>query len=545
MRLRKERFKSVFIALFVFACSTSVNAQETPNQIMPYSYQFYQKLNTEVYNPETRFHSSIRGYFSDDPLLQEKYYNLMNENVDTRVRRSWLRRKLTDEHLLNAHGDDYDFYADLLPDGQVGRELKDGKNTWLNGRGAQAGGSVGDQFSFYMNLFENQGVFSNYITKFIDKNQVVPSELRGRLEPDKRIKDWTYVTALLSYTPIDHLNIALGYDKNFIGDGYRSMLLSDNAGNYSFLRLRANLGNVTYQTIFAYMLDPGAEKLTEIRSLGDRAKWAAMHYVDWNATERFSIGFFQAVTWADAYPEGKRGFDFNYIHPLIFLRPLEGANTTSPDKMRIGFNAKYEVAEHTAVYGQFMFDEFTAKEFFAGTGYWANKSAIQLGVRGSNLLHVDKLNYLMEFNTARPYTYAHYNRVSNYAQMNQSLAHPLGANFREFVSLLNYSFGRFDFQAQALYAFYGTDPEGLNYGGDIFKDYTTHVNKYGNFVGQGIATKLYFGEVRAAYVINPKYNLRVELSGIYRNEKSTVTNLQTNLFTIGLRGSFRNLYRDF
>ena len=525
-----------------FAGTSGVFAQ-TPNQNIPYSYQFYQKLNPEVYNPENRFHSSIRGYFSDDTVLVSRYRQLMGLGVDSTVKRSWLRRKLTDEHLINARGDDWVFYADYLPDEQIGRELQDKTNTWLNTRGFQTGGSVGKQFSFYVNAFENQAVFSNYINKFIDSNQVVPSELRGRLE--NRVKDWSYVTALISYTPNKHLNLALGYDKNFIGDGYRSMLLSDNAGNYSFLRLRASLGNVQYQTIFAYMLDPGAEPLTVDRDLGDRAKWAAMHYLDWNITKRFSFGFFQAVTWADAYPEGKRGFDFNYVHPFIFLRPLEGANTSSPDKMRIGFNTHYEILDKTTLYGQFMFDEFTAKEFFAGTGYWANKSAIQLGVRGSDLLKVNKLNYLLEFNTARPYTYAHYNRVSNYAQMNQPLAHPLGANFREFVGLMNYSYRRFDFQAQLLYAFYGTDPEGLNYGMDLNKDYRTHVNKYGNFVGQGIATDLYFGELKVAYLINPKYNLRVELGGVFRNETSSVINMKTNLFTIGLRSSFRNLYRDF
>ena len=67
------------------------------------------------------------------------------------------------------------------------------------------------------------------------------------------------------------------------------------------------------------------------------------HYIDWNVTKRFSAGFFQAVTWADAEPEGKRGFDFNYAHPFVFLRSVESANTTSPDKMRLGFNLKYEV----------------------------------------------------------------------------------------------------------------------------------------------------------------------------------------------------------
>jgi len=537
--------KRILLAFtFVLCVLTGVAQEQTPNQVIPYSYQFYQKFNKQVYDQNAKFHSSIRGYYSDDTTLVTRYNELMNMGVDSVNHRSWIRRKLTQEHLFEWKDDDYSVYADFLPDLMIGREVNDKKNTWLNTRGFQFGGNVGKQFSFYTSGYENQAVFSNYYNSFVDKNQVVPGQAGGD-KLNKPTKDYAYVTALISYTPNKHLNFALGYDKNFIGDGYRSMLLSDNTAPYSFFRMRASLGSVQYQTVFAYMLDPGAEKLTTDRRLGDRGKWTAMHYVDWNATKKFSIGFFQAVTWADAQVEGKRGFDFNYVHPFIFLRSVEGANSTSPDKMRLGFNLKYEALKKTTIYGQFMFDEFTAKEIFAGNGYWANKWALQIGFKGSDLFKVNNLNYLAEFNTARPYTYSHFDRLSNYSSMNQALAHPLGANFREVVSQLNYTYKRWDFSGEAMYARYGLDPDGLNYGGDIFKTYDTRVSEYGNSIGQGIGTNLYYAEAKVAYVLNPKYNLRIELGGIFRKESNTVSQTNTGLFTIGLRSTFRNLYSDF
>ncbi len=532
----------LFAILSLFSLNNVAFAQ-TPNQNIPYSYQFYQKLNSSVYDINSSFHSSIRGYYADDSVLVAQYQSLMKLGVDSLNKRSWVRRKLTDEHLVNFKGDDYNVYLDFLPDFQIGREFKESKTTWLNTRGFQIGGDIGKQFSFYASAYENQGVFANYVTDFINTNQVVPSEMTGKL--DGKTKDWSYASALLSFTANKHLNIALGYDKNFIGDGYRSMLLSDVAANYSFLRLRASLGNVQYQTIFAYMLDPGAERFTEDRRLGDRGKWMAAHYLDWNITKRFSAGFFQAVTWADAEKEGKRGFDFNYVHPFIFLRSVESANTTSPDKMRLGINLKYEILDKTTLYGQFMFDEFTAKEIFSSNGYWANKHAIQVGFRGSDLFKVPRLNYLAEFNTAKPYTYAHFDRVSNYAAMNQPLAHPFGANFREFLGLLNYSYKRFDFQGQLIYANYGEDPAGLNYGKNIFLSYETRVQDYGVSTGQGIKTNLFFTEAKVSYLINPKYNLRAEVGGIIRKESSALTSQNTGLITFGIRSTFRNLYRDF
>jgi hypothetical protein len=528
--------------LFIMILLVKISYGQTPNVYQPFSQSFYQKLDKGVYNKNVKYHSSIKPYFADDSVTAPLIDSFYNIGQDTFIR-TWVHRKIFKEHLIEYKHKDYTIYADFLPDFQMGYDHESGKNTWLNTRGYQIGITVGNKFSFYTNGFENQGVFPAYIERFINTNKIIPGEVNGKIgEPTK---DWAYTTALLSYTPVKNLNFALGYDKNFIGDGYRSLLLSDAAANYSFFRLRAGLGSVQYQTIFAYMLDPGAPKLTTDRRLGDRGKWGAFHYLDWNATKRLSLGFFQAITWADAEVEGKRGFDFNYIHPFIFLRPVEGANSTSPDKMRLGLNLKYELLDHTTVYSQFMIDEFTAKEFFAGNGYWANKWALQLGFRGTDLFKIKNLNYLGEFNSVRPYTYAHFDRVSNYAHYNQPLAHPYGANFRELLGLLNYSVKRFDFQGQLVYAHYGLDPDGENYGKNIFLSYNDRSLNYGSKVGNGIGTDLYFAKGKVSYLLNPKYNLRFELGGILRAEKNELSEAKTGFITFGLRSSFRNFYDDF
>lgn len=537
LKRNMKKFCSIVLMLF----GISVAEAQTPNQYLPYSFDFYQKYNAEVYDRSTSFHSSIKPYFQDDSVLKFAVDSFHNIGSDT-LKRSWVRRKLLNEHLIDIRKKEYTFYLDFLPDFQIGYDSQAGR-TWLNTRGFQVGGTIGNKFSFYTSGFENQAVFPTYIADFVNQNRVVPGQTGGKFGTD--IKDWAYSTASLSYTANKYLNFTLAYDKNFIGDGYRSMLLSDVAANYSFVRLRASLGAVQYQTVFAYMLDPGAPKLTNDRRLGDRGKWGAFHYLDWNISKKLALGFFQAVTWADAEPEGKRGFDFNYVHPFVFLRPIESANSTSPDKMRLGINTKYEVLKNTTLYGQFMIDEFTAKEFFAGDGYWANKWALQLGFRGSNLFGINRLNYLGEFNTARPYTYAHFDRVSNYAQYNQPLAHPFGANFREFLGLLNYSLKRFDFSGQLIYAHYGLDPAGNNFGKNIFLSYNTRSLDYNSKVGNGIGTDLYFAKGKVSFLINPKYNLRLEAMALSRVESNSIGKNQTNYLTFGLRSSFRNFYDDF
>jgi len=514
--------------------------------VQPYSYDFYQKFSDILYNVNTREHTTIKPFVIDS-TLQGRYDSLMNLGV--RDRKSWLGRVVWNQHLIDVKNEEFTFYADFLPDFQIG---KGDRTIWTNTRGFQAGGTIGKNFSFYTNFFENQAVFPNYVQDYIVSNKVIPGQ-QGKLYDSKggSTQDWSYASAIISYTPIKYLNIALAYDKNFIGDGYRSLLLSDFSSNYTSLKLTGKLGNVHYMSMWSYMLDPFASNnLTSEDSVrigtGDRWKWGAFQYLDWNVNNRFSVGFFQSVLWASKNAAGSRGFDPSYLNPIIFLRPIESANTSSPDKMHLGLTAKYKVFDKLSVYGQFLLGEFTASELFSGRGYLHNKYATQIGFRGFDAFNVKRLNYLVEYNAARPYTYQHFTPITAYTNYNQPLAHPYGANFREFVSLWNYSVKRFDFGFKGIFAIRGLDPnEELNYGGNIFKSYANYVNGYGNFIGQGLRTNLTFLDARVSYLFNPKYNLRLELGGTFRHEKNDQWDHRIGILNIGIRSSFRNIYHDF
>src|SRR3546814_2329120 len=159
--------------------------------------------------------------------------------------------------------------------------------------------------------------------------------------------------------------------------------------------------------------------------------------------------------------------------------------------MHLGLNTKYKILNNVSFYGQFLLGEFTAKEFFGGNGYVHNKWGAQLGVRGFDAFGIENLNFLGELNMARPYTYSHFDPVSNYSHFSQPLAHPLGANFREFVGIINYSIKRFDFSLQGNYSSYGLDPDDdSNFGKDIFNSYFNYESLYGNYIGQGLKTNL-------------------------------------------------------
>jgi hypothetical protein len=530
--------KKILLLLFLAASFVELRAQAV---YQPYSYQFYQKLSGEIYNINTRLHSSLKPFFIDDSLLLDKSSLLFNLGSDS-SRHSWAARKLFQEHLLDIKKEDYSVFADFLPDFQIGRDVSGKKNTYLNTRGYQVGGTVGKKFSFYTSGYENQGRFASYYDQYVNTHKVVPGQGTDHTF-GKETKDWSYVTATVSYTPIKYLNITGGYDKNFIGDGYRSLLLSDYGAPYPFLKLTANLGNVQYMVMWASMQDPSAPQLSY--EAGNRKKGGVFHYLDWNVNNRLSIGFFDSIVWAQTDDAGnRRGFDWGYASPIIFLRPIEYLSG-SPDNALIGFTSKYEFAKELVAYGQFSLDEFEAKNFFSGSGSSRNKYGWQLGIRGADIFKVDGLNYLLEYNTAKPYTFSSRKPIINYANYNEPLAHPMGANFRELVGLLNYSYKRFDFSGELMYAKYGLDIAGQNYGKNIFEPYTDAVQPNGNYTTQGIRTNLFYAEGKVAYVVNPKYNLRLELGGVVRRESNNLGKNTTGLITFGLRSSFRNLYSDF
>ena len=531
--------KKYGLLLLLIAALSFAKAQ-TPNQYQPYSFEFYQKLNDKVYDHSSRFHSAIKPYFQDDLVLKGAIDSFQNIGSDT-LKRSWVRRKLLNEHLIDIKKEDYTFYADYLPDLLVGRDQQAG-NIWLNTRGYQFGGTIGNKFSFYTSGFENQAVFPTYYKNYVNAHGIIPGQVNDKFGPSRTTKDWAYATAVLSYTPTKYLNVTLGQDKNFIGDGYRSVLLSDVAANYPFLKLTAELGNVKYMAMWAQFQDLKAPAFSYDN--GYRKKWGAFHYVDWNVNNKLSLGFFDAIIWQDADSTGKRGFDFSYVNPFIFLRPVEGQNG-SPDNALIGFTAKYEIFKNMAVYGQALLDEFTAKEVFGGKGYWANKFAYQLGIKGFDAFKMKSLNYLLEFNTVRPYTYSQRNSLLNYGHYNQPLAHPIGANFREFVSIWSYSYKRFDFAGKINLAQYGLDGAGDNFGTDIYKPYTTRNSDYNNKTTQGIKTDFTFLQGKVSYLINPKYNLRFELGATSRTEQNVLNNDRSHQITFGLRSSFSNWYDDF
>jgi hypothetical protein len=519
--------------------TTAFFSASAQSELLPLSKDLQLKLGRKIYfDTAGRNHTALQRYFtnelSTDSVSQDSLLRSLYPERKAWQSKNWLYRKLFTEHLVEVENPEYSFYLDFLPDMQVGKQNEN--NLWLNTRGVEVGGKIGKKFAFTSHFYENQARFPDYISKYIINNRVVPGQGYAKDYGNNRF-DYSSSGGIISYTPNKYLNVQLGYDKNFIGDGYRSLLLSDNSYNYPFFKLTGTLGKVRYMAMFAQFIDFQDTPYDE-RTIPYPKKYGVFHYLSWNVTRRLSLGLFENIMWAP------RGFEFSYFMPLMILRPVDFTNG-SPDKVLYGFNASYKIADRYVGYGQLMINEFKFNEIISVPGQWTNKQGVQLGIKGFDVFQVKNLIAQLEMNQVRPYSYAARTHIANYGHFGQPLAHPYGANFKEYLSIVSYRYKNFDARLQLTKATYGLDVDSVSYGKDIYKSYFLRPGDSGVYIGNGLKTNLFYAQATVAYILNPKNNLRIEIGYTHRKESNSQYTDKQQIFNIGLRSSFRNIYNDF
>jgi len=345
----------------------------------------------------------------------------------------------------------------------------------------------------------------------------------------------------LSYSPNKVFNFQAGKDKHFWGDGYRSLFISDAASNYPFFQVSATVWKIKYVSMLTAMKDVTAPSGLK---KDFKNKFGTFHYLSWNATKRLNLSLFESIIWQGTDTNRTRSFDINYVNPVLFYRPVE-YSLGSSDNAYLGLAFKLKVARKQQFYGQLILDEFLLKEVKAMNGWWANKQGFQVGFKSFDLFGIRGVTIQQEFNYVRPFTYTHGSVQQNYGHYNEAIAHPLGANFIENISLLSFKRKRLLVEGKFIFAVAGKNTALQNYGGNIFESYATRVQDYNNFTTQGAKIKLTIVDLRGAYLISKKMNLHGEI-GVGTHYESPAFSSQPQVFLYaGLRTALWNSNRDF
>ncbi|MBR4155824.1 MAG: hypothetical protein IKU01_03855 [Bacteroidales bacterium] len=538
--------------IFAFLCLLSINKLFSQELLIPLNDDYEMEIQAAAYNSAYRFHTATKSW------SEYQFRNILNIDSLNKTQffvkdfdKKW--KNLTWNSIFNTDfigikTDDYYIAINPIVDFDLGKD--NGKTTWVNTRGAEIKGTIGDNFAFYSNLRENQAVFPDYLTEYARTNKVVPGQGHARRFKETGF-DYANASAYIAIRPMYWIQGILGYGKNFIGDGYRSLILSDNAFAYPYVKLTADVWNIQYSCYYTQMTDKN-------RVLDDNTyarKYTVIHYLDWAVTKRLNLGLFDAIVCKGQDENGiKRGLDFQYLNPILFLRTTDYYAGSSPDNALLGASASLILGKHTTMYAQFVLDEMTVKEFIAFEGYWANKQSYQFGVKSYNCFGIKNLFLQSEFNLVRPYMYSHYSGEDNYAHLNQPLAHPWGANFYEVIARAQYNYKRFYFQYKMNFGQWGDDiitenGEILNYGHDVYLDYRDYYHidgTHGHFLLTGELNTLLMNNIVVSWLINPSYNLNVFADITHRNQKIEGSNNLSNfIINFGIRTTLDRKYYDF
>ncbi|MAZ27394.1 MAG: gliding motility protein RemB [Cytophagaceae bacterium] len=535
--------------------TTGYKLNEYTSQIyIPFSHQLYSRFDKNMNLVGTNSHTAFKPFTY---AYVNKYYDLKGENAKLmKDKESWFGRKLWNERMVTLQGEDYWFTLDPAADLQLGFETADNEDqdfTYNNTRAIIFQGGIGKKLSFYTTFYESQGTFPGYFNRYarsIRPDGGNPVVIPGRgVAEEANAGDFDYpvAEAHLSYTFDEHFNVQFGHGKNFIGDGYRSLLLSDAASPYPFFKLNTTFWKFKYTNTWMSLRDVRPEVVAEGSF---RTKYMANHYLSVNVTKRLNLGFFENVIWEN---DNDRGFDINYLNPIIFYRAIEFSTGSRGGNALIGLSAKYKFSDQFNAYSQVVIDEFSTGAVFGNDHSYKNKQGFQLGFKYYDAFKVPNLTLQMEYNQVRPYVYSNNEIQLNYGHVNQSMGHLWGANFREFITIARYQNDRWYGTGKVIYGERGFEKGDINdvyYGGSIYGNDENRPSDNGILLGQGNRTNTFLGQLELGYLVNPATNLKFYTSILYRDNRpefNDPVNLQENTVWVnfGFRTDLFNWYYDF
>ncbi|MBI1306796.1 MAG: hypothetical protein GC181_09295 [Bacteroidetes bacterium] len=426
-------------------------------------------------------------------FLKKDNWNVLSkdERANWKMNHSkWKDFYTYESSLFSVEEEDFTLSVNPVLCFDMGYDKDSSEQVFRNTRGVEVRGNIADKISFYSFVSENQFRYPPAYEEWMNARSVVPGA--GFIKPfGSRAKDFFVARGYFVVRPIKQITMQFGHDRNFIGNGYRSMILSDFSKENLSLKIRWKFWRVEYMNLFSQYTD-GTGK-------GSVKKYGAFHYLNLNVIPgKLDIGAFEHVVFART-----GGYEINYMNPIIFYRAVEhGLNST--DNALLGGDFRFIPRKGVMVYGQFVLDEFHKKEMFARSHAWVNKWASQFGVKYFNVLKVQNLDLQVESNVARPYTYTHFLVSQNYTNYNQSLAHPVGTNFRELLAVAYYQIKpRWNLSVKYFHIMHGADSTisatTTHFGGEILNDYYNRAKDDNVKIGSGLKEHIQILDLTCSY----------------------------------------------
>lgn len=487
------------------------------------------------------------SHLSYKPIIDSRVHNYQRLYADSSKQYYWITRKIFQEHLFVIDKGVFWCSVDPVFNFEIGTDLSEtNKEVYFqNTRGFFIQGDITKKFSFGTYLYENQSDFISYQdsafrsrgelypnsanTGYIRRNAVVSGMGRTKMYKTTGL-DYALVGGYISVSPIEQLNIQFGHGSNFIGNGYRSLLLSDNSAHYPYLKINTSLwkGKIDYTLNFTFLQNLiRYPAYTTTESTYER-KAGTFHYLSFTFHPKVQIGFFEGIIWQRSDSLGTKPFDYNFVNPVIFVNTaIAGMNDERRNSV-IGLNISTQPFKNGEIYAQFMVDDFKSKKW-----------GVQVGMKYFKLFNVKDLWFQTEYNYISPYSYSFADFRDNYSHYNLALAHPKGAGFHELVFIAGYEIKRVFFDFKFNYYNFKLDIHTTdNYGSNIFNSDASKT------VG-GTNANQYIFDLKMGYRFNKSYNVKFLVGILFRDLQHPEFRQQNTYIYVGLRTNLLNQYLDF
>jgi hypothetical protein len=505
-----------------------LNAQPV---IYQHNQFFAQDLERQAASLDNSYNASIKPFVNGVNYNKKALDSVYYERHSVKQYNNVWSRKLKQESLLLVDSSNFKLSLDPLFYFEAGQDSKYSDSLYYtNTRGVLIRGSIGNDFAFESAFVENQAVMVDYVSNFVRSWEVVPGQ--GRVKKFKNNGyDFANASGVITYSPFKHLNIMAGAGKLFVGNGYRSLLLSDNAFNYPYFKINFHSKKWSYTAAWASMqvIKNGRFTFNILSEPIFTKKAYTFQYVSYRPIKRVELGLFQAVMWKAQGPSNT-DFDFNILNPVIYAHTLQ-YNLYDINNVMLGANLNIKATSSINLYGQLMIDDISN-----------NKIGLQAGAKYFDVAGIKNLYVQGEFNKVNAYSYSLPTAYQSFSHYNQALAHPVGANFSELVGLINYRFKDFYLSAKLNLIDYGKDKFGYYAGNSVIRDYV-QTDIQANTMQVKANTQII--DIKLGYLVNRSSNLNFAVGAMLRNHKSDFNPLQTNYIYVSIGTAISNKYYDF
>ncbi len=467
--------------------------------------------------------------------INESNYDLIPAINDSSKQYYDLTYVLFQKHLIEVKGKDFTLSIDPVLDMSMGRNLSDTvtKRLFQNTKGVHVEGRIYDNFAFSTTLYENQARFNPYENQYytsigekypqadssyLTQNAVVPGG--GRTKPFK-VDAFDYASAVgyLVYAPVKSVKIIAGNNVQFIGDGHRSILLSDNSFSAPYFRVDWSFHpKFSFSYLRAKQLNLLRRPASGSVEANYETKGYSVNYFTYMPSKKLNISLFESGQWNKGDSITSHSAHPLFYNPVPIVSGLSLKNKNEVVTL-LGLNIGFQLAKNHRVYGQVAMNDFNS-----------SKIAAQIGYRGYDYFGIGDFMFQFEYNFVADQTYQADNRRLNNVHFNLPIAHVKGDGFQEFLIRTNYEYKRV--YADILATYYLLS----NYSNESLLPVYEVLTRNSN--------QIFYASTEVGIRFNRKMNLMIFGNWTYRTESNS-TILGTNSFQVGIRTGLVNHYKGF